>query len=158
MQSSVDWLTAEEKQRVEHILRAETRRAEKSELWPALLDARVIVLGIVMLGNQCTLYGVQLWLPQIVQGMGYSNFATGFVVSLCFIAAMVTMILWGRRSDAKGERIWHVALPLMLAAIGLGLTAAAPSPLLMLMAITFSLIGTLAYNGQFLSLPATFLS
>ena len=156
--ASAAWLTADEKQRVERILRAEIHQAEKSELWPALRDPRVIVLGLVMLGNQCTLYGVQLWLPQIVHGMGYSNFATGFVVSLCFILAMISMILWGRRSDARGERIWHVALPLMLAAIGLGLTAAAPSPLLMLMAITFSLIGTLAYNGPFFSLPATFLT
>ena len=75
-------------------------------------DPRVIALGLVLLGNQIGLYGVQLWLPQIVQGMGFSNFATGFVVALCFIAGMIAMILWARRSDAKGERIWHVAIPL----------------------------------------------
>jgi len=151
------WLTADEKKRVAQILAADSR-AEQKDFWPALSDPRVIALGLVLLGNQCTLYGVQLWLPQIVHGMGFSNFATGFVVALCFIAAMVSMILWARRSDARNERIWHVIIPLGLAALGLMLAAAAQSPLLMLLALALSLAGTLAYNGPFFSLPATFLA
>lgn len=118
----------------------------------------MIALGLALLGNQCGLYGVQLWLPQMVQGMGFSNFATGFVVSLCFIAAMIAMIFWARRSDAHDERVWHVVIPLTLAAFGLAFAAIAPTPLLMLLALTVSLVGTLAYNGPFFSLPATFLA
>jgi len=155
--ANASWLTADEKKRVAQILAADSR-AEQKDFWPALFDPRVIALGLVLLGNQCTLYGVQLWLPQIVHGMGFSNFATGFVVALCFIAAMVSMILWARRSDARNERIWHVIIPLGLAALGLMLAAAAQSPLLMLLALALSLAGTLAYNGPFFSLPATFLA
>ena len=155
--SKASWLSANEKQRIERILAAESH-VEKKELWPALLDFRVIALGLALLGNQCGLYGVQLWLPQIVQGMGFSNFATGFVVSLCFIAAMVSMILWARRSDAQHERIWHVIIPLTLGGFGLIFAAAAQSPIVMLLALTISLVGMLAYNGPFFSLPATFLT
>jgi MFS transporter, ACS family, tartrate transporter len=155
--SNASWLTDSEKQRVAQVLTAESP-AEQKEFWPALLDARVIALGLVLLGNQCTLYGVQLWLPQIVHGMGYSTFATGFVVALCFIVSMVTMVLWGRRSDSQHERIWHVIIPLTLAGCGLIFAALAQSPILMLLALTLSLVGTLAYNGPFFSLPATFLS
>jgi ACS family tartrate transporter-like MFS transporter len=155
--ANATWLTREEKTRVERILAADSR-AEQKDFWPGLFDLRVIALGLVLLGNQCTLYGVQLWLPQIVHGMGFSTFATGFVVSLCFIAGMVAMILWARRSDARNERIWHVIVPLGLAALGLMLAAAAQSPLLMLLALALSLAGTLAYNGPFFSLPATFLA
>jgi ACS family tartrate transporter-like MFS transporter len=90
--------------------------------------------------------------------MGFSNFATGFVVSLCFIAAMVSMILWARRSDARHERIWHVIIPLTLGGFGLIFAAAAQSPIVMLLALTISLVGMLAYNGPFFSLPATFLT
>src|SRR5260221_6811051 len=89
--------------------------------------------------------------------MGFSNFATGFVVALCFIAAMVAMILWARRSDAKGERIWHVAIPLLLGAFGLALAAVAQSNLLVLLSLALALVGMLAYNGPFFSLPSTFL-
>jgi ACS family tartrate transporter-like MFS transporter len=90
--------------------------------------------------------------------MGFSNFATGFVVALCFIAAMVAMILWARHSDAKGERIWHVAIPLLLGAFGLALAAVAQSNLLVLLSLALGLVGTLAYNGPFFSLPSTFLA
>jgi ACS family tartrate transporter-like MFS transporter len=100
---------------------------------------------------------LQLWLPQIVRDMGFSNFATGFVVALCFIASMVVMIVWARHSDAKGERIWHVAIPLLLGGAGLFVAAAAQSYTLVLFALAIALIGTLAYNGPFFSLPSTFL-
>lgn len=59
---------------------------------------------------------------------------------------------------SRNERIWHVIVPLGLAALGLMLAAAAQSPLLMLLALALSLAGTLAYNGPFFSLPATFLA
>ena len=153
---NASWLTAEDKQRVMARLAAEDT-SEHSEFWPALRDPRVIALGIVLLGNQIGLYGVQLWLPQIVQGMGFSNSANGFVVASCFIAAMIAMILWARRSDAKGERIWHVAIPLLLGAFGLALAAVAQSNLLVLLSLALALVGTLAYNGPFFSLPSTFL-
>ncbi len=155
--SNASWLTAEEKQRIEHVLATESH-ADHKEFWPALLDLRVIGLGLALLCNQCGLYGLQLWLPQMVKGMGFSNSATGMVVSLCFVAAMVAMILWARRSDAHNERVWHVVIPLTLASFGLAFAAAAQTPLMMLVALTVSLVGTLAYNGPFFSLPATFLA
>ena len=67
----------------------------------ALLDPRVWALGVVYLGYAISYYGVQLWLPQIVQAMGFSNLATGFLVALPFAATMIAMFLWGRSSDRK---------------------------------------------------------
>ena len=156
--ANASWLTPDEKNRVARILAADSPAERQTDFWAGLFDIRVIALGLALLGNQCALYGVQLWLPQIVHGMGFSNFATGYVVALCFIVGMVSMILWARRSDAHNERIWHVVIPLGLAALGLLLAAAAQSPMLMLLALTLSLAGTLAYNGPFFSLPATFLA
>ena len=155
--SSASWLSVDEKQRIAARLASEDR-SEHREFWPALRDPRIIALGLALLGNQCGLYGVQLWLPQIVQGMGFSNFATGFIVALCFILGMIAMIVWGRRSDKKGERIWHVVIPLLLASFGLAWAALAQSNLLVLLALALSLVGTLAYNGPFFSLPSTFLA
>jgi MFS transporter, ACS family, tartrate transporter len=155
--AKASWLNAQEKQRIECVLAAESH-AEQREFWPAIRDPRVIALGLALLGNQCGLYGVQLWLPQMVKGMGYSNFATGFVVSLCFIAGMIAMIFWARSSDARNERVWHVVIPLTISAFGLAFAAIAPTPFLMLLSLTLSLVGTLAYNGPFFSLPATFLA
>jgi ACS family tartrate transporter-like MFS transporter len=155
--ASASWLTAEEKKTIAARLKSEEGQDHR-EFWPALRDPRVIALGLVLLGNQIGLYGVQLWLPQIVRDMGFSNFATGFVVALCFIAAGIAMILWARRSDAKGERIYHVAIPLLLGAFGLAFAAVAQSNFLVLLSLAIALVGTLAYNGPFFSLPSTFLA
>jgi ACS family tartrate transporter-like MFS transporter len=155
--ASASWLSDEEKRIVIQRLKKD-EGTDHRDFWPALTDPRVIALGLVLLGNQIGLYGVQLWLPQIVKGMGFSNFATGFVVALCFIAAMVVMIYWARRSDAKGERIWHVAIPLLLGAFGLMVAAVAQSNFLVLFSLAFALVGMLAYNGPFFSLPSTFLA
>jgi ACS family tartrate transporter-like MFS transporter len=154
--ANASWLSDDEKKFIAAKLAAEDT-SEHHDFWPALLDIRVIALGLVLLGNQVGLYGVQLWLPQIVQSMGFSNFATGFVVALCFISAMIAMIYWGRRSDAKNERIWHVILPLSLAAGGMIAASLVQSNVLILVALAVSLVGTLSYNGPFFMLPSTFL-
>src|SRR6185436_6903906 len=141
--SQASWLSPSEKATIAVGL---TRKApaKHHDLWPALREPRVLALGLVNFGIQCGLYGVQLWLPQIVQAMGFSNFETGLVVALPFMVGAAAMILWGRSSDAKGERIWHVALPKLLAAFGFAIASFAQNDLLALVALTLVLAGVLA--------------
>jgi ACS family tartrate transporter-like MFS transporter len=118
----------------------------------------VLALGLVNFGILFGAYGVQFWLPQIVQGMGFSNLATGFVVALPFLVSIPVMILWGRSSDVRGERIWHVALPALLAAGGFIVASLAQDDLLVLLGLTFAAVGVLAMQPPFFSLPSLFLS
>jgi ACS family tartrate transporter-like MFS transporter len=150
------WLTRTEKEVIAVRLSAEDT-AEQRELWPALRDPRVAALGLVNFGILLGNYGVQFWLPQIVHGMGFSNFTTGFVAALPFVAAMCAMILWGRSSDARGERIWHVALPALVGAAGLAMAALVQNYLLSLMALTVAVVGVLTANALLFSLPSLFL-
>jgi len=151
------WLTGEEKQTIEDSLVAGVRRKDQ-DLWSALRDPRVIALGLAKLGLLVAVYGVQLWLPQIVQGMGFSNFATGFVVALSFALSIPAMILWGRSSDLRGERIWHVTLSMLLAAAGFIVASLAQNDLLVLAALTLSAVGVLATLSPMDNLPSSFLS
>jgi ACS family tartrate transporter-like MFS transporter len=109
------WLSADEKKTIVAQLSAESA-AEHHELWRALTDVRVIALGLVNFGVLAGANGVALWLPQIVKAMGYSTLLTGFIVALPNLISTVVMISWGRSSDAKGERAWHVAIPALIAA------------------------------------------
>ena len=131
--------------------------AELREFWPALRDPRVATIGLVIFGVNVGVYGYLLWLPQIVQGMGFSNRATGLVVALPLAAGVVSMILWGRSSDASGERIWHTALAILFAAAGFVMASLVQSNLLALTALTLVAIGLNAFYGPFWSLPSTFL-
>jgi ACS family tartrate transporter-like MFS transporter len=155
--NQAQWLTAEEKQTIAARLAADNRSEERS-LWPALLDVRVWALGMAYAGWQFGFYGLGLWLPQIVQSMGFTTFANGFITALPFLASIVVMNLWSRSSDAKGERVWHVALPALLAASGFAIASMAQSTSLTLLGLTFAASGLVSYMPPFFSLPSSFLS
>ena len=150
------WLSAREKHIIAMRLAAEDS-AEHRKLWPALCDPRVLALSLVLFGIGFARFGIGLWLPQIVQSMGVSDSANGFIVALPYIASIVAMILWGRSSDVRGERIWHVALPALLGAVGFVVASLVHSYLLVLLALTVATMGIHATWGPFFSLPSSFL-
>jgi ACS family tartrate transporter-like MFS transporter len=80
------------------------------------------------------------------------------VVMLPFLVAMIAMIGWGRSSDIRGERIWHIAVGAMTAALGLAVAGLAQNHMLVLVGLTLALIGTLSLPGPLFSVPSTFLS
>jgi ACS family tartrate transporter-like MFS transporter len=120
----------------------------------------VPLLGFVTFGIIMGYYGIGLWLPQIVQAMGFSNFATGFVVALLFVVSMAVMIAWARSSDVKGERIWHIALPALFASGAFILASIATvedNNLLTLTALSLAAAGLFCMPGPFWSLASSFL-
>jgi nitrate/nitrite transporter NarK len=84
-----------------------------------LFSRHVLILSLVLAGSTAVSSGLQLWQPQIIQSYGLTNMQTGLLNSIPFALASVVMILWGRHSDLRRERVWHAALPLMLAAASL---------------------------------------
>ena len=150
------WLTNAERQTIATSLEAE-EPAGRPDLWSALLDLRVVALGIAYLAQSVSAYGIFLWLPQIVKAMGFSNTATGWVVALCFVAAIPAQLLGGRSSSKRGERIWHVALPWLLAAACFAVASLTQSHAIVLAALVIALAGNCAAYGTFFSLPSSFL-
>jgi ACS family tartrate transporter-like MFS transporter len=122
----------------------------------ALSDPRLLLLGLSTLGSGCALYGINLWLPQIIHGMGYSTRATGVVAALPYAVSMVAMVAWARRSDKKIERIWHTALTMLLAAAALAVASLANNHIVVLVALTLAMAGGLSGIGPFQSLLTSF--
>jgi ACS family tartrate transporter-like MFS transporter len=150
------WLSCDEKSVIAAQLQGDDT-AQHVSFWPAFADARIYALAIVYFGYAVGNYGVGLWLPQIVQGMGVSNLTTGFVVTIPYIASVFAMIFWGRSSDRSGERIWHVALPAMLMAACLIIASLVHSNLMIFLALSLVVVGALALQGPFWVLPSTWL-
>jgi MFS transporter, ACS family, tartrate transporter len=93
---------------------------QKGNFWDVLISPRIWMLSIVYFGVSTTMYGVTLWLPSVIRSLsGLSYVLTGVVSALPFLVAAVVMVLVGRRSDRKGERRWHTAIPAFLGAAGL---------------------------------------
>jgi ACS family tartrate transporter-like MFS transporter len=150
------WLSREEKNVIAARLAAEEPLG-RPDLWSALCDPRVLALGIAYFALQASGYGVILWLPQIVQAMGFSTTATGFIAGFCFLGSIPAMVLAGRSSSKRGERIWHVALPWLLAAASLIVASDTQSSVIILPALALGLIGMYAGFGPFFALPPSFL-
>jgi ACS family tartrate transporter-like MFS transporter len=158
--ANASWLTREEKATIATRLAAENAPVHR-EFWPALRDPRVWALGLVIFGTSLGTDGLSGWLPLIVQSMGFSNFANGFVVAMPSIAGACAMLLWARSSDKRGERVWHVALAEVFAAAGFliaGIAGLASADSLVLMGLVLAVIGINAAYGPFYSLPSTFLA
>ena len=81
---------------------------------------RVWRYGLVYFCVLVGLYGFSFWLPQIIASLGkLTNVQVGAVTTIPYALACIALVLWGRHSDATGERSWHVALPPLLAALAL---------------------------------------
>jgi ACS family tartrate transporter-like MFS transporter len=155
--ATASWLSGEEKNAISTRLAGDSASLDHRFL-PALLDPRVLALGLIYFGVNFGRYGVELWLPQIVQGMGVSNLATGFVVALPYALGMAAMIFWGRSSDRRGERIWHVALPALAAAAACAIASFAQNDLLVFVSLATVVVSLLAIQGPFFSLPSSYLT
>jgi len=150
------WLSDDEKATIAARLAAEDT-SERRELLPALRDPRVYLLGLVIFGQNCGAYGVQLWLPQIVQAMGFSIPATGLIVALPFWAVILAMVLCGLSSDMRAERVRHVAIPFLIAAGGFAIASLAPSNAVVLAALVVVVVSIDTGMGVFWTLPSSFL-
>jgi MFS transporter, ACS family, tartrate transporter len=127
-------------------------------LWSALADVRVLLLCAIYFFIVVGLYGITIWLPQILQSMGYSNTATGLLVALPYAVAAVSMIAWGRHSDTSGERVWHVSLACVLGTLAFALIAVTQSPILVLLALGLVAIGVCSTLAPFWAMPPMFLT
>ncbi len=115
-------------------------------------------MGLVYFGIVASNYGLSFWLPQIVNGFGLSNLATGFVTAVPYACGAVAMVLWGQRSDRTGERVWHTAGPAFAAALGLGACAAVDLPLATVLLLCFAAVGIFAAHPTFWTLPTSLLT
>jgi MFS transporter, ACS family, tartrate transporter len=146
--ASAKWLTQAEKDTIARRLASESHGKEHDFL-PALKDPRIYALAAVALGMQSGLFGIGLWLPQIVQSLGYSAAATGFMVAPPYLLSAAAMILWGRSSDKKGERFWHHASASFLGAMGLVAAGLMQDGNLILVAFCIGMIGVHSTFGPF---------
>ena len=131
---------------------------DESNLWKCLRDPRVWLLGLAAIAGGSGLYATTLWLPQIIHSMGFTNRETGFISVVPFVAAMAAMILWGRASDAAGERIWHTVLAWLFAAAGFAIACVSANHAFVLLGLVCAMVGVLSAFGPFYSLPSSFLT
>lgn len=156
-----NWLTPEERKWLADTIAAEQAsvvRTSSESFHGAVSDYRVIVLSIVSFCFIMGIYGVGMWLPQIVSEFGANPIQTGFLTAIPYAAAVVGMLLWSARSDARHERRFHIAAPAILSGASLAAASLFQSSPLSLLAISVAAASIFAANAVLWTLPSNFLT
>lgn len=122
-----------------------------------IFDKRIWILMIPDFSIVIALYGLNLWQPQMVKAMGYSNIETGFIVALPYLLAMGAMVLLGWSSDRTGERAWHVAFGAFAGAAGMVGAVLFSDHALIIAALCVATSGIYAALAVFWTLPSSLL-
>ncbi|MBV9112507.1 MAG: MFS transporter [Hyphomicrobiales bacterium] len=155
------WLTAPEREVLSQTLANEKIEREAMRhysLGEALSNPRVLALSAIYFGNVTCNYGLGFFMPQILQRFGIPIADVGWYVAIPYLLAMISMVVWSRHSDETGERVWHVAGPLILAGLSFIGAGYAGSLALALIAFSLAAIGIYASVCTFWALPTGFLT
>jgi nitrate/nitrite transporter NarK len=155
------WLQKDEIAWLENVQATEKRNKEKVEhlsLFQALTDGRILLCALVYFCLNAASYGVAFFLPTIIKNFGVSDTQTGLLAALPFIFGGIGMVLLGRHSDRTMERKGHVAVALLMAAIGIGFSGLVSNPVIVMTLLCFAQIGVSAVPAMFWPLPASFLT
>jgi len=159
--AAAPWLKPAEREWLVDTLAVEKRQIEPRGVrgtLAALGNPLVLLLGATFFTNVCLLNGIIFFLPQIVKGFGLGSIQTGLVVAIPSVLALVALIWWGRRSDAKNERTGHAALANLLGGAALLLAMVLHDPVLRIAAIAVAFACTLAFSAPFWAIPGGFLT
>ncbi|MCE9902184.1 MFS transporter [Hafnia paralvei] len=164
---SARWLSTEEKKIVADDLETDRLRnlianegKPPQNLKMMFRNGYVWLLALIFFSFNIGYYGINFWLPSIIKSSGVNDdFHIGLLAALPYVFGAVFMVWNSRHSDLCCERRWHIAIPAILGAVGLTLSAYCSGSTLWMMAwICLAMSGTLALIPTYISLPGTLLS
>ena len=157
---SAKWLTEDEKQTLEARLEADGAGvASHRSLAAVFADKRIWWMAGIYFCAVMGQYGLTFWMPTLLQLAGVrGTLQVGMLTAVPYTLAVVAMLLFGRSADRRRERRWHAALPMLIGAIGLVLTALAGTHTgLSIVCLSIAAIGLISSTPLFWGLPTAFL-
>jgi MFS transporter, ACS family, tartrate transporter len=133
-------------------------RSKSASAFQAFRDRRIWMLAFVYFGLTMVMYGIGLWLPNLIHSISLvGNVGIGWLSAIPYLAAAMSMVMVGLHSDHSGERRWHTAGPAFLAAGALVVAAYSGSVVVSVAAISVALLGTFSTMGPFWAMPTSVL-
>jgi ACS family tartrate transporter-like MFS transporter len=124
----------------------------------ALLDPRVLQIGLVFLCMLGLSYAYQFSAPAILQKVtGMSITHVGFLIAGMGLLGALAMILNAMHSDHTGERYWHVIVPFLTIAASYAVGGLSTVPWLVVPTLAVAVVTYSSLQGPLLAIPPTFL-
>lgn len=154
------WLSDDEKNQVV----AQLKKEEAQTVHRARIDLRhvfthptILGLSFIFLTISMTNATVNFWLPQIIKSSGFSTYVTGWISAIPYVAAVGSLLFWGRHSDKTGERRYHILIPMVAAAVCIAVSGFFDAPVIRILGLTVASAGLFAALPIYWSLPGRFL-
>lgn len=163
------WLSEDERHVIEERLRIEEREFgtptsvedshDSAVLKTLLRDPRVWMWCSVYFLLVFGMYGITMWLPQLLKSMsGGNNTLVGQLTAIPYFTAGIAMVANAWHSDKTGERRWHIAVPAIVGSVGLALSGQVFMPLWgSLVCLSVAAAGMWSTLGPFWAVPPQFL-
>ena len=158
----VNWLTPEEKKIITEEYEQEIavkNSVKKYTLWQALGDKTVLKLSFIYFMWITGFWGFGFWLPTALKSLsGLSNSSVSLLVIIPMTIALIGFIINGNSSSKTGEVRWHIAIPVFMGAIGMGVGTVIHNPVLSFVFTCITCVGVYVGMGIWWSVPTTFLN
>jgi cyanate permease len=120
-------------------------------------DPRVWALGLLFGSALVALYGLILWLPLMIKGLGQlSDLEVGFLSAVAPALGVAGALLVSRHSDRVGERKLHMACCYTVAGLGLLAAALVSNPVLVFVFLCVGNGAVLAASPLFWTIAGSF--
>ncbi len=118
------WLSDDEKRLLESEIGVASARDHSFAA--VARNPKVYLLACAYFCIIASIYAISFWLPTIIKAQGVNDtIRLGWYTAIPYVGAAFGMYFIGRRSDARGERRYHSAVPAILAAVLLASSALA---------------------------------
>jgi MFS transporter, ACS family, tartrate transporter len=156
------WLTAAEKdlltRRYERELAAKSAQRTFTVL-QALRNREVLKLCLIYFLWVTGFWGFNYWMPTLLkEASGWTNAFIGDVFGVAMFVSLLASVYTGHSSSRTGEKRWHAATHLFLAAAALAMVAFTRDPAVLCACMVAGAVGTYAPMSVWWSYPTTFLS
>lgn len=156
------WLTEDEKKLMTEQFEQEVAlktSVKNYTIWQALTDGKVLKLCLIYFFWATGIWGFTTWMPTVLKALsGWSNTKVGVVVMIPYAFALIGFLVVGRSSTRLREKRWHIAVPMFLAMLGVGIGPFVTDPIPSLVFVTIGMIGCWSGMGVWWTVPTSFLS
>ena len=154
------WLAPAQQEWIQDRLREEIPSSSpRTSVWHALTSRTILLLATAAFISYLPMYSFAFWIPTMLKSFsGLPDIRVGVLGAIPYLVTFIAMQVNGWHSDRSGERHWHSAVPIFLAAIGaLGLISQTRS---LFALVAFFTLGANIYSflPTFFAIPTETLS
>jgi sugar phosphate permease len=156
------WLTPQQRAWLQQTLDQEgafLTREGRHRLADVISDPRVWTLAAMFGCALVGIYGMFMWLPQIIKELGtLSDIQVGFLSAIPPLLSVLGTVVIGRSSDRTGDRKYHLSFVYGMSALALAGSALAPTPVIAFACLCVTGFFIFSGNPLFWSLAASFMT